>query len=88
MEAIDKVLNSLPAQSGVYIMLDEFENILYVGKAKNLRNRVRQYFQSNLNSQKTMVLVSKIQDIRYIVTPSEADALILENNMIKSTNPV
>lgn len=87
MEAIDKVLNSLPAQSGVYIMLDEFENILYVGKAKNLRNRVRQYFQSNLNSQKTMVLVSKIQDIRYIVTPSEADALILENNMIKEHQP-
>ncbi|MFW5780551.1 MAG: GIY-YIG nuclease family protein, partial [Bacillota bacterium] len=87
MKVIDKVLNSLPSQSGVYIMLDEFGNILYVGKAKNLKSRVRQYFQSNVNSQKTMVLVSKIKDIQYIVTPSEADALILENNMIKEHRP-
>src|SRR5690554_3306919 len=87
METINNILNSLPAKSGVYIMLDEFKNILYVGKAKSLKNRVRQYFQSNINSQKTMVLVSKIKNIEYIVTPTEADALILENNMIKEHQP-
>lgn len=77
----------LPENSGVYIMLDEFEQILYVGKAKNLKNRVRQYFHSSVKNEKTTALVAKIKDFRYIITPNEYEALILENNLIKEHNP-
>lgn len=87
MDKINKILETLPSKSGVYIMLDEDRNILYVGKAKSLKNRVRQYFHNNTQTDKTMVLVSKIKDINYIVTPSEYDALILENNLIKEHKP-
>lgn len=87
MDKISSILNNLPVQSGVYIMLDEFQNILYVGKAKNLKNRVRQYFRNNVQTEKTIVLVSKIRDIHYIITPTELDALILENNLIKKHRP-
>ena len=87
MPEINAILNNLPAQSGVYIMLDENKNILYVGKAKSLKNRVRQYFYNNAQTEKTLVLVSKIKDINYIVTPTEYDALILENNLIKEHKP-
>lgn len=82
-----KKLKILPDQSGVYVMLDEFENVLYVGKAKILKNRVRQYFHNSVKNDKTMALVEKIYDFRYIITPNEYEALILENNLIKQYNP-
>jgi excinuclease ABC subunit C len=87
MDKINGILEILPQKSGVYQMLDEFGNILYVGKAKNLRSRVRQYFRNNVQTEKTLVLVSKIKDIHYIITPSEIDALVLENNLIKQHRP-
>lgn len=87
MSAIKDKLATLPDKSGVYIMLDEYENILYVGKAKKLKNRVRQYFHSSLKTEKTIALVEKITDFRYIITPNEYEALILENNLIKEHNP-
>ncbi|MFA6866227.1 MAG: excinuclease ABC subunit UvrC [Clostridia bacterium] len=82
-----ELLATLPKASGVYIMLDEFDNVLYVGKAKNLSNRVRQYFQKNVKNAKTIVLVNKISHFRYIITPNEYEALILENNLIKEFSP-
>ena len=87
MKAYTEKLKILPAQSGVYIMLDEFDNVLYVGKAKILKNRVRQYFHNSVKNDKTMALVEKIHDFRYIITPNEYEALILENNLIKQYNP-
>ena len=87
MKAYTEKLKILPAQSGVYIMLDEFDNLLYVGKAKILKNRVRQYFHNSVKNDKTMALVEKIHDFRYIITPNEYEALILENNLIKQYNP-
>lgn len=81
-------LRELPLAPGVYLMLDEFGQILYVGKAKNLRNRVRQYFQnSTTKTEKTMLLVEKIADFRYIITNTEVEALVLENNLIKEHKP-
>ena len=68
-------------------MLDYAHNIIYVGKAKNLKNRVRQYFQGNSKNPKTESLVSRIYDFEYIVTNSELEALILENNLIKLHKP-
>lgn len=68
-------------------MLDEYENILYVGKAKILKNRVRQYFHNSVKNEKTTRLVEKINDFRYIITQNEYEALILENNLIKEHNP-
>ena len=87
MKAYTEKLKILPAKSGVYIMLDEYENVLYVGKAKVLKNRVRQYFHNSVKNEKTMALVEKIHDFRYIITPNEYEALILENNLIKQYNP-
>lgn len=83
---LDK-LSLLPENSGVYIMLDYARNIIYVGKAKNLKNRVRQYFQGGSKNAKTESLVARIDDFEYIVTNSELEALILENNLIKLHKP-
>ncbi len=85
--ALREKLKNLPAKSGVYIMLDEYGGILYVGKAKVLKNRVRQYFHNTVKNEKTTRLVEKIADFRYIITQSEYEALILENNLIKENNP-
>ena len=87
MKKYTEKLKNLPNKSGVYIMLDEYENILYVGKAKILKNRVRQYFHNSVKNEKTTKLVEKIADFRYIITQSEYEALILENNLIKEHNP-
>lgn len=85
---ISNILSILPSSPGVYRYFDSKGVIIYVGKAKNLKNRVRSYFNSkNLDSKKTRVLVSKIVDIKYIVTPSEYDALLLENTLIKKHQP-
>lgn len=81
-------LNNLPAEPGVYIMLDLDGNILYVGKAKVLKKRVRQYFHASGNkSEKVLAMLSHVADFRYIITASETDALSLENTLIKKHTP-
>ncbi len=87
-EIIKEKLDKLPLKPGVYLMKDASGNVIYVGKAKVLRNRVRQYFQSQKRqSTKTQVLVSKIFDLDYIICDSEMEALVLESNLIKEYKP-
>lgn len=81
-------LKKLPAQPGVYLMKDKFDNIIYVGKAVSLKNRVRQYFQSSKNHpSKVKSMVKNIYKFEYIITDSELEALILECNLIKQYRP-
>lgn len=81
-------ISILPNSPGVYIMKDNKSEVIYVGKAKNLKKRVSQYFQNSQNhSEKTTNLVKSIAEFEYIVTQSEVEALILENNLIKNFNP-
>jgi excinuclease ABC subunit C len=80
-------LKALPAKPGVYQMLDSTKKIIYVGKAKNLKRRVSSYFQKQAVHPKTELLVSKIADINIIITPSENEALLLEQNLIKELRP-
>lgn len=80
-------LRTAPAHSGVYMMFDENQTIIYVGKAKNLKNRLTSYFRPNHLSPKTAILISHIHTISVTLTPSENDALILENNLIKQHKP-
>ena len=85
---IQELLKQLPAEPGVYLMKDKFDNIIYVGKAKILKNRVRQYFQSSKNhSSKVKSMVKNIDKFEYIITDSELEALILECNLIKKYKP-
>ncbi|WP_027338985.1 excinuclease ABC subunit UvrC [Halonatronum saccharophilum] len=78
----------LPKEPGVYLMQDARGRIIYVGKAKSLRNRVSSYFQSDKNLRfKTKILVDNIVDFEYIITDTEVEALILENNLIKKHHP-
>ncbi len=85
---IQEHLKQLPAEPGVYLMKDKFDNIIYVGKAKVLKNRVRQYFQSSKNhSSKVKSMVKNIDKFEYIITDSELEALILECNLIKKYKP-
>ena len=85
---LDEKLNNLPLQPGVYIHKNVKGHIIYVGKAKNLRNRVRQYFQSSrAMDAKTQELVARIADLEYIVTDTEVEALVLESNLIKRHKP-
>lgn len=81
------VLRSIPDKPGVYRMLDEKGVVIYVGKAKNLKKRVSSYFLKNVSSPKTRVMVSYIHEIEVTVTHTENEALILENNLIKSLKP-
>ena len=88
MFSIEEELKKLPAKPGVYIMHDEKDAIIYVGKAVSLKNRVRQYFQSSRNKgPKIEKMVTKIARFEYIVTDSELEALILECNLIKEHRP-
>jgi excinuclease ABC subunit C len=81
-------LKILPDKPGVYLMKNSLGEVIYVGKAKNLKNRVRQYFQSSKNhTEKVRTMVKKISEFEYIVTDSEMDALILECNLIKKYSP-
>tara|TARA_R110002020_G_scaffold63170_2_gene168696 strand:+ start:52909 stop:54696 length:1788 start_codon:yes stop_codon:yes gene_type:complete len=80
-------LSSLPSSPGVYQFYDLNEKILYVGKAKDLKKRVSSYFGKTHDHGKTRVLVKKIRNIRHIVVPTESDALLLENNLIKKYQP-
>ena len=85
---IEEELKKLPAQPGVYIMHDAKDEIIYVGKAISLKNRVRQYFQSSRNkTAKIEQMVSRIARFEYIVTDSELEALVLECNLIKEHRP-
>ncbi|MDR1687671.1 MAG: excinuclease ABC subunit UvrC [Clostridiales bacterium] len=84
---IQEELKKLPQKSGVYIMKDKELNIIYVGKAINLRNRVRSYFRESNPDVKTRKLASVISEFEYIVTDSELEALVLENNLIKKHRP-
>ena len=84
---IKEELKKLPDKSGVYIMRDKDDNILYVGKAISLKNRVRQYFMKNNKTQRILKMVSLIDHFEYIVTDNEAEALILECNLIKENRP-
>ena len=80
-------IKTLPDQPGVYQYFDKDDKILYVGKAKNLKKRVSSYFNKIHDSSKTNVLVKKIVSIKHIVVPTETDALLLENNLIKTLQP-
>src|SRR5437870_3712400 len=89
---LNEKLESLPASPGCYIYKDATGKIIYVGKAKILRNRVRQYFQNSRNSPrnldiKTAELVTRVTDLEYIVTDNEVEALVLESNLIKQHKP-
>lgn len=84
---VEKELKKLPAKPGVYIMHDKDDNIIYVGKAVVLKNRVRQYFRKNNKTQRIQNMVALIDHFEYIVCESEAEALILECNLIKKNMP-
>ncbi|MCX6803071.1 MAG: GIY-YIG nuclease family protein [Candidatus Diapherotrites archaeon] len=82
-----KDVSTLPSFSGCYLFKDENGNVLYVGKAKNLKKRVSNYFQKKEHDTKTALLVTKIKNIDFIVTKTEGEALLLENNLIKLHYP-
>ena len=85
---IEEELKKLPASPGVYLMHDKHDEIIYVGKAISLKNRVRQYFQSSRNkTAKIEKMVSRIARFEYIITDSELEALVLECNLIKEHRP-
>ncbi len=85
---IQKILDTLPTQPGVYLMKDEHGKVIYVGKAINLRNRVRSYFHAPYGQDaKVWRLVERVRDIEFIITESELEALVLECNLIKKYKP-
>jgi excinuclease ABC subunit C len=84
---LKEIINQLPTKPGVYQFFDAGGNIIYIGKAKNLKNRVSSYFSNKNQGAKTAILVRKIQDIHYVVVNTEQDALLLENNLIKKYKP-
>lgn len=81
------IVNNLPETPGCYQYLDDSGTIIYVGKAKNLKRRVSSYFNKEQQTRKTRLLITHIRDIRYVVVKTEADALLLENNLIKRYKP-
>ena len=83
---LQKILSALPLQAGVYRFYDHKNQLIYVGKAKQLKKRVRSYFTGR-HTGKTKLLVEKIVDIQFIVVPTEQDALLLENSLIKEFQP-
>lgn len=80
-------LKDVPDNPGVYMMLDEGGEIIYVGKAKNLKKRLRQYFVDSVKTVKVMAMLDHMADFRYIICASEVDALVTENNLIKKHTP-
>ena len=87
MSVLKEKLRLLPDSPGVYIMLDKDGVVIYVGKARVLKNRVRQYFHSSAKPEKVAAMVENIADFYYIITQTEIDALALENNLIKKYKP-
>ena len=86
-EIFKKIQASLPQEPGIYQYFDEKGKLLYVGKAKNIRNRVSSYFNGQQHTLKTIELVQRIQDIQFTIVNSEHDAFILENELIKNYQP-
>ena len=84
---IKSIINTIPKKPGVYHFYDDNDNIIYIGKAKDLKRRVSSYFSKNHTRLKTKKLVSKIVDIKCIIVETEIDALLLENNLIKKHQP-
>ncbi|MDR3611321.1 MAG: excinuclease ABC subunit UvrC [Ignavibacteriaceae bacterium] len=84
---LESKLKDLPDNPGIYQFKNDKGKVIYVGKALNLKNRVRSYFHGSIDSPKTMALVSKIADLELIVTDNEIEALVLENNLIKEFKP-
>ena len=87
MSILQEKLKLLPDDPGVYIMLDKEGVVIYVGKARVLKNRVRQYFHTSAKPEKVAAMVENIADFHYIITKTEIDALALENNLIKKYKP-
>ena len=87
LQRLKVIVNSLSEEPGCYQYLDKDGKVIYVGKAKNLKRRVSSYFNNSPKNRKTQILVSKIQDIKYVVVPTDEDALIQENNLIKEHQP-
>ena len=87
MSQLKEKLKLLPENPGVYVMLDKDGAVIYVGKARVLKNRVRQYFHASAKPEKVMAMVEHIADFYYIITQTEIDALALENNLIKKYKP-
>ena len=87
LKRLKNIVLNLPESPGCYQYFDDSGTIIYVGKAKNLKRRVSSYFLKTVNSRKTQILVSKIEDINYVVVPTDEDALLLENNLIKKYKP-
>jgi excinuclease ABC subunit C len=86
--SVTEKLKSLPTKPGVYLFKDKQKKVLYVGKAKNLRNRIRSYFQKSRSPDpRLQIMIDKINDLEYIITDSEIEALILEANLIKENKP-
>ncbi|MFP4662327.1 MAG: excinuclease ABC subunit UvrC [Halanaerobiales bacterium] len=88
MKHIEEQLKQLPDRPGVYLMKNEIDEIIYVGKAKSLRKRVRSYFRKGNHTYKTKILVTHIKDFDYIVTDTEVEAYILEANLINKYQPI
>lgn len=87
MQQLKDLAKTFPTLPGVYRMINSKGDVIYVGKAKNLKNRVRSYFVKNQNSPRTKLMVGNINSIEFTVTNTEAEALILENNLIKKFMP-
>lgn len=87
IDHLKSIALNMPGKPGSYQFYDEDHQIIYVGKAKNLKNRVSSYFRKEVDRYKTKVLVSKVWDITYTVVNTEEDALLLENSLIKKYNP-
>ena len=84
---LETKIKNLPSNPGIYQFFNDKGKVIYVGKANNLKNRVRSYFHENLASPKTEILVKKINDVELIITDNEVEALVLENNLIKKFKP-
>lgn len=87
LERLKRIVLALPESPGCYQYFDGEGTIIYVGKAKNLKRRVSSYFNKTVQTRKTQILVSKIENINYVVVPTDEDALLLENNLIKKYKP-
>ena len=82
-----ETIKLVPEQPGCYLYYDETDTVIYVGKAKNLKKRIKSYFRKTVDRLKTQILVSHIERLEYILTDSEAEALILESQLIKKHKP-
>lgn len=86
-DQLKQITRSLPENPGIYQFLDDYNEIIYIGKAKNLKNRVSSYFNKTVDRPKTEILVKHIADIKFIVVDTESDAFLLENSLIKKFKP-